>query len=121
MPACSRATCLDTSGEHPDDPEHDPVLAAPWNHRGTVEVAVVLRGGGGLVKRRVFLSLAGPALTAPAHQWLCTSRSRWSRRCLVIGCRQRWPTRIPAMIAERSRPSQDTSEAGEVALAATGE
>ncbi len=60
----------DTSDEHVDDPERDPVLITPWNHRGTVEVAVVLSGGDGRVKRRVFLSLTGPALTAPAHQWL---------------------------------------------------
>ncbi|MGH4019413.1 MAG: hypothetical protein ACRDT0_09300, partial [Pseudonocardiaceae bacterium] len=57
------------NGEHTDDAERDPVLVAPWNHRGTVEVAILLSGGG-RVKRRVFLSLAGPALTAPAHQWL---------------------------------------------------
>ncbi len=56
--------------EHTDDPEHDPVLVTPWNHRGTVEAVVVLSGGGVRVKRRVFLSLTGPALTAPAHQWL---------------------------------------------------
>jgi hypothetical protein len=49
------------SGSYPSDPDHDPVLAAPWNHRGTVEAVVVLSGGG-RVKRRVFLSL-----TAPAH------------------------------------------------------
>jgi hypothetical protein len=54
------------SREHADDP----VLVAAWNHRGTVEAAVLLSGGGGPVKRRVFLSLTGPALTAPAHQWL---------------------------------------------------
>ncbi|MGH4007824.1 MAG: hypothetical protein ACRDTH_06625 [Pseudonocardiaceae bacterium] len=60
----------DTSDEHADDPERDPVLSAPWNHRGTVKVAVVLSGGDGRVKRRAFLSLTGPALTAPAHQWL---------------------------------------------------
>ncbi len=59
----------DTNSDHMDDPEHDPVLVAPWNHRGTVE-AVVLLSGGVRVKRRVFLSLTGPALTAPAHQWL---------------------------------------------------
>jgi tetratricopeptide (TPR) repeat protein len=52
-----------------DDPEHEPVLVAPWNHRGTVEAVVVLNGGG-QVKRRTFLVLTGPALTAPAHQWL---------------------------------------------------
>jgi len=55
--------------DHTVDPEHDPVLVAPWNHRGTVEVAVLLSGGD-RVKRRVFLSLTAPALTAPAHQWL---------------------------------------------------
>jgi len=55
--------------ERTDDPEHDPILVAPWSHRGTVE-AVVGLSGGVRVKRRVFLSLTGPALTAPAHQWL---------------------------------------------------
>jgi hypothetical protein len=55
----------DTNSEHMDDP----VLVAPWNHRGTVEAVVVLTGGG-RVKRRTFLVLTGPALTAPAHQWL---------------------------------------------------
>ncbi len=54
----------------PDKPEHDPVLSAPWSHRGTVEVAVVLRGGDLPVKRRGFVFLTGMALTAPAHQWL---------------------------------------------------
>lgn len=59
----------DPDGRPADDPEHDPVLVAPWNHRGTVE-AVLLLSGGGRMKRRIFLSLTGPALTAPAHQWL---------------------------------------------------
>lgn len=59
----------ESAAGEPVDPEHDPVLVAPWNHRGTVEAVVVLSGGG-RVKRRVFLSLTGPALTAPAHQWL---------------------------------------------------
>jgi hypothetical protein len=54
-----------TSSEHMDDP----VLVAPWNHRGTVKAVVVLSDGG-RVKRRTFLALTGPALTAPAHQWL---------------------------------------------------
>lgn len=51
------------------DPGRDPVLIAPWSHRGTVEGAVVLSGGG-RVKRRDVLLLTGTALTAPAHQWL---------------------------------------------------
>jgi len=57
------------AGEPVEDPEHDPVLSAPWSHRGTVEVAVVLSGGG-RVERRHFVLLTGAALTAPAHQWL---------------------------------------------------
>ena len=60
----------DMSDEPIHDPEYDPVLMAPWNHRGTVKVAVLLSGGGGRVKRRGFLCLTGFALTAPAHQWL---------------------------------------------------
>ena len=58
------------AGEAPVDPEHDPVLTPPWNHRGTVAAAVALSGGDERVERRVFLCLGGPALTAPAHQWL---------------------------------------------------
>jgi DNA-binding XRE family transcriptional regulator len=60
---------VDAADELPDAPEHDPVLTAPWNHRGTVD-AVVMLSGGDWVKRRAFLSLTGTALTAPAHQWL---------------------------------------------------
>jgi DNA-binding XRE family transcriptional regulator len=59
----------DSADGLPDDLERDPVLASPWSHRGTVEVAVVL-GGGDRVKRRHFMFLSGMALTAPAHQWL---------------------------------------------------
>ena len=70
LPASGVPPASDTGDEHTDDPERAPVLSATWNHRGTVEVAVVLSGGDGRVKRRVFLSLTGPALTAPAHQWL---------------------------------------------------
>jgi DNA-binding XRE family transcriptional regulator len=60
----------EAADERPDNLEHDPVLALPWNHRGTVEAAVVLDGGDGRVERRGFLALSGTALTAPAHQWL---------------------------------------------------
>jgi transcriptional regulator with XRE-family HTH domain/tetratricopeptide (TPR) repeat protein len=59
-----------TPDEPVHDPEHDPVLSAPWSHRGTVEAAVVLRGGDRPVKRRGFVFLTGMTLTAPAHQWL---------------------------------------------------
>jgi transcriptional regulator with XRE-family HTH domain len=70
MPASNRALESLVGDEGADDPECDPVLVAAWNHRGTVEVAVGLSGGDGRVKRRMFLFLTGPALTAPAHQWL---------------------------------------------------
>ncbi|MGH3900863.1 MAG: helix-turn-helix transcriptional regulator [Pseudonocardiaceae bacterium] len=53
-----------------DEPEQDRVLSAPWSHRGTVEAAVVLKGGDRPVKRRHFVFLTGATLTAPAHQWL---------------------------------------------------
>ncbi|MGH3694565.1 MAG: helix-turn-helix domain-containing protein [Pseudonocardiaceae bacterium] len=53
-----------------DGVDRDLVLSAPWSHRGTVESAVVLRGGDHPVKRRGFVFLSGLALTAPAHQWL---------------------------------------------------
>ena len=92
----------DTRGEHSDGPEHDPVLVAPWNHRGTVE-AVVLLSGGDRVKRRVFGSLTGPALTAPAHQWLVHEPE-----LLVSGLAGRrvsgkLVSRLSAMVAELRR------------------
>jgi hypothetical protein len=59
----------DAAQELPVDPEHDPVLAPPWNHRGTVEVAVVLGGGDRPVERRGFVFLSGMALTAPVVRW----------------------------------------------------
>lgn len=73
-----------------DDPEHDLVLTAPWSYRGTVEVAVVLSGGDGRVKRRVFLSLTGTALTAPAHQWLVHEPEPLVSGCRDVECRQGW-------------------------------
>jgi hypothetical protein len=69
LPAARQAHGAQPGPATSDDPERDPVLTAPWNHRGTVEAVVVLSGGV-RVKRRVFVSLVGPALTAPAHQWL---------------------------------------------------
>ena len=59
----------ETADEPVEVPEQERVLSAPWSHRGTVEVAVVLRGGD-RVRRRGFVFLTGAALTAPAHQWL---------------------------------------------------
>jgi len=60
----------DAPGEPAEDAEGDPVLAAPWNQRGTVEASVTLSGGGSSVKRRHFNLLTGAGLTVPAHRWL---------------------------------------------------
>ena len=53
-----------------EDPEQERVLSASWNHRGTVEAAVMLKGGEPPVQRRRFTFLTGVTLTASAHQWL---------------------------------------------------
>ncbi|MGH3915733.1 MAG: helix-turn-helix domain-containing protein [Pseudonocardiaceae bacterium] len=99
--------------EYPDDPVHDPILAAPWNHRGTVEAVVVLSGGGRRVKRRAFVLLTGPALTAPAHQWLVHESeslvSGLSGQRISAGL----VDRLPAMIAEL-RVMDDVAGGGEV-------
>ena len=95
------------------DPQHDPVLAPPWNHRGTVEAAVVLSGGDERVERRVFLSLGGAALTAPAHQWLVHEPgplvSGLSGRRVSAGM----VDRFTAMIAEL-RKMEDVAGGGSV-------
>jgi hypothetical protein len=82
------------------DPEQDPLLALPWNHRGTVEAATLLSGGDDWVKRRVLLFLIGSALTAPAHQWLVHEPepllSGLAGRRVPAGI----VDRLPAMIAE---------------------
>jgi hypothetical protein len=97
---------------HTDDPERDPVLVAPWNHRGTVKAVLVLSGGGG-VKRRTFLALTGPALTAPAHQWLvCEPEpvvSGLAGRRISAGV----VDRLPAMITEL-RAMDDVAGGGDV-------
>jgi len=101
----------DTADGVPDDPEHDPVLTAPWSHRGTVEAAVMLSGGDSRVKRRAFLT--GTALTAPAHQWLVHEPEP-----LVSGLKGRRVSagladRLPAMIAEL-RAMDDVAGGGSV-------
>ncbi len=100
------------SAERTDDPEHDPVLVAPWNHRGTVEAVVVLSGGS-RVKRRTFMSLTGLALTGPAHQWLVHEPEP-----LLSGLAGRRVSagvvgQLPAMIAELNT-MQDTAGGGDV-------
>ena len=102
----------DMSGESADDPEHDPVLVAPWNHRGTVEAVVVLSGGD-RVKRRVFLSLAGSALTAPAHQWLVHEPEPVVAGLAGGRVSAGVVDRLPAMIAEL-RAMDDVAGGGDV-------
>ncbi len=101
-----------TSSAHPDDPERDPVLIAPWNHRGTVEAVVVLSGGG-WVKRRTFLALTGPALTAPAHQWLVHEPEPLMSGLAGHQISAGLVDRLPAMIAEL-RGMDDLAGGGDV-------
>ncbi|HET9256551.1 MAG TPA: hypothetical protein VFO16_15325 [Pseudonocardiaceae bacterium] len=96
-----------------DEPVDEVVLTAPWSHRGTVEAAVMLSGGGRRVKRRVFLTLTGTALTAPAHQWLVHEPGP-----LVSGLAGRRVSagladRLPPMIAEL-RAMDDVAGGGSV-------
>ncbi|MGH3823158.1 MAG: helix-turn-helix domain-containing protein, partial [Pseudonocardiaceae bacterium] len=99
--------------DEPVDPEHDPVLVPPWNHRGTVEAAAVLSGGGDRVERRVFLSLSGAGLIAPAFQWLVHEPgplvSGLSGRRVSLGLVHRFT----AMIAEL-RKMEDVAGGGGV-------
>jgi len=103
---------LDADDELPDDLEHDPVLVAPWNYRGTVD-AVVMVSGGGWVKRRQFVFLTGTALTAPAHQWLVHEPeplvSGVSGRRISVGM----VCQLTAMIAEL-RKMDDVAGGGSV-------
>ena len=101
----------------PVDPEHDPVLAPPWNHRGTVEAAVALSGGDERVERRGFLFLSGAGLTAPAHQWLVHEPGR-----LVSGLSGRRVSaglvdRFMAMISELRKMEDVAGGGGVLALA----
>lgn len=80
-------------------PADEPVLSAAWNHRGTVEAAVALKGGGPVLRRH-FLFLTGATLTAPGHQWLVSdpgplhSGLSGRRVCATLA------DRLPAMISE---------------------
>jgi DNA-binding XRE family transcriptional regulator len=103
----------DSDESLPDDDGYDPVLASPWSYRGTVEVARVLSGGDGRVKRRAFLLLSGTALTALAHQWLVHEPERLmsglSGRRISVGMAHQ----LTAMIAEL-RKMDDIAGGGSV-------
>lgn len=86
---------LDRPGGYADDP----VLAPSWDHRGTVEAAVALRGGGA-VQRRHFLFLTGAAVTAPAHQWLVHDPGPLHSGLAGQRISTALTDRLPAMISE---------------------
>ncbi len=110
--ADSQVCDSDAADEPPDDLKHDPVLVAPWNHRGTVD-AVLMLSDGGWVKRRVLLCLTGTALTAPAHQWLVYEPepliSGLSGRRVSVGLADR----LTAMVTE-VRKMDDVAGGGSV-------
>jgi tetratricopeptide (TPR) repeat protein len=89
----------------------DPVLSAPWDHRGTVEASLALTGSGGLVERRAFLFLAGVAATAPAHQWLVQEPGRLAAALGGDRVTPELADRLPAMIAELRRMDDTHSPA----------
>lgn len=114
LPELSRPRGVETEDE-PEDSGCDPVLAAPWSHRGTVEAAVALSGGGELVKRRGFLSLTGLALTSPAHLWLVHEPDRLVSACSGGRVSAVLVDRLPAMITEL-RTMDDVAGGGDSVL-----
>jgi hypothetical protein len=102
----------DGEHEHTDDLQHDPLLVAAWNHRGTVD-AVVQLSGGDQVKRRAFLSLTGTALTAPAHQWLVHEPEPLISGLSGGRVSGQLADRLPVMIAEL-RAMDDVAGGGDV-------
>jgi hypothetical protein len=93
--------------------DRDPVLVAPWDVGGTVEAAVALAGSGGLVERRMFLSLTGAALTAPAHQWLVHEPGPLHAALRGDRVTPLLADRLPPMVAELRR-MDDVSGGGMV-------
>jgi transcriptional regulator with XRE-family HTH domain len=85
------------------DEASDPLLAAPWTHRGTVDAAVAVTESGEPVERRAFLFLTGAALTAPAHQWLVQEPGRLVAALRGDRVTPELANRLPPMIAELRR------------------
>lgn len=48
----------------------DDGLVQPWTPSGSLRAAVEVAQAGGVLDRRKFLTVAGAAVTVPAHQWL---------------------------------------------------
>jgi transcriptional regulator with XRE-family HTH domain len=83
----------DGPDEPAEDAGDDPVLAAPWDQRGSVEASVALSSGGSLVEPQCFSLLAGVGLTAPAHQWLIRDPEPLCPGCPAVGYQWRWSIR----------------------------
>ncbi|MGH4022286.1 MAG: helix-turn-helix domain-containing protein [Pseudonocardiaceae bacterium] len=103
-----------------DDPRREPMLALPWSPRGTVEAAVALRGGGGLMERRGFLFLTGATLTAPAHQWLVHEPGPLASGLSGGRVSAGLVDRLPAMIVELRRMDDVAGGGSVLALAQHG-
>lgn len=110
-------TVDDTADDLPDEDEYDPVVTSPWNQRGTLDAVSALSSGGDWVKRRVFLSLSGTALTAPAHQWLVHEPepliSGLSGRRIPVGLADR----LTAMVTEVRKMDDVAGGGGVLSLA----
>ncbi len=117
-PSTPASPALEAADHRVSGPERDPVLAAPWSPRGTVEAAVVLRGGDGRVRRRDFVLLTGPALTAPAHQWLICEPGPLLSGLAGRRVSGELVTRLGAMVGELRR-TDDVAGGGSVLAMAT--
>jgi hypothetical protein len=51
-------------------------LELPWSPAGALQAAVVVNESEGMMRRRMFLTLIGSALTSPAHEWLIAQPPR---------------------------------------------
>ena len=97
----------------PVDQAGDPVLTAPWSHRGTVEASMAVVGSDESVQRRAFLFLSGAALTGPAHQWLVQEPGQLVAALHGDRVTSELADRLPPMVAELRR-MDDVSGGGVV-------
>jgi hypothetical protein len=74
-----RMISLDELGWPDDGFEAVPASAGlelPWSPAGALQAAEVVNESEGMMRRRMFLTLLGSALTAPAHEWLIAQSPR---------------------------------------------